>query len=439
MIDSPPGTGKSTAILSRENQTVNQSPTIYFVERISEIYRYTESCVHLETPAKDDNHSTLTESLLSLLKQGKSIATSHALLANMTAEHWYEVSKHNYKYVIDEAITEVRKVLEIRSKDIEKLVGDGYLVIEEKGEHSFVRVTQKEGYEEHQKLLSKIHTGQTKLLGDPSGEAKDCTYVLVWGIHPDTFLCASSIEVLTYQSEGSFLHKYLEMLKIDIKKKSIINGEIVPYVYQDGSRYRDLIVVHDGKQNDFAVTRGDKLDSGLTSTWYGSEHRKRNSPKLKKVRANVLSFFRSMGKDCTQETFAFTSPEKSKDSVTYSDFYNRTLHKKLDVSRGSNTSTLDYDFKKVTFLPQNIRGVNDFAHKQYMAYLCNTYPIQPLQAAFAQEGFAIDTDDYALNQLIQWVFRGAVRNGKPMTVFIPNRRMRRMFLKWLGYSDEELF
>lgn len=442
VFDAPPGQGKSSMALEREKRTANNQPNIYFVERVSEIGRYIAECVHLETPVKSLQCETLTESLLALLKRGKSIVTSHALLSNMTVEHWYEVAKHGYKYVIDEAITEVRKVLEVRSSDIEKLIDDGYLEVIEIGEYSYVKVTKKEGYEKHQKLLKLIQTGQTKLQGESSKKGRDCTYVLVWGIHPETFLSARAIEILTYQSEGSFLHKYLEMLGIEIKKMSVVNSEIVPYRYQDGAAYRKLITVHNGKQNDFAVTRGDRLDSGLTSTWYGKGKDKQSKKRRKKVQSALLSVYREWRRKfgCNQETFAFTCPEKAKLDVVYKEFYGVKLHKKHQAFKAqSRKSEPDYDVRKVTSIPQNTRGVNEYKHKQFMAYMCNTYPLQPIQAAFAQEGLPVDNGDYALNQLIQWLFRGCVRASQPMTVFIPNRRMRHLFLRWLGYSDEELF
>jgi len=424
-------------VLKREKQTTDRQPTIYFVERISEIKRYVKKCEHLVTPSQVSGCSTLTEALLKLLEQGKSIVTSHALLSNMTTKHWLEVSLHQYKYVIDETITEVRKRLEVSACDIEKLIDDGYLEITEQDDCLYVSVTPKEGYNQHQALLTQIKSGQTKLNGEPSTGDKKSTYELVWGIHPKTFLSAKSIEILTYQSEGSFLHKYLEMLGIEIKKMSVVAGEIVPYRYQNGAVFRELIRVHKGKQNDFAVSRGDSLDSGLTANWYRREQKKKDSKALKKAKAATLSFFRECGAECSQKTFAFTCPKSMVSTVARSEYFNKTLHKKHDAAKAQ--CKVDFNTEKITYLPQNIRGVNEYGHKQFMAYLCNTYPIFPIQLAFAQEGYPIDKDAYALNQLIQWIFRGCVRNGQPITVFIPNRRMRYMFLNWLGYSEKELF
>ena len=51
----------------------------------------------------------------------------------------------------------------------------------------------------------------------------------------------------------------------------------------------------------------------------------------------------------------------------------------------------------------------------------------------------LNEETYALNRMIQWLWRGCIRNDQEMYVYIPSRRMRHLFLKWLGYTEEELF
>jgi hypothetical protein len=41
-------------------------------------------------------------------------------------------------------------------------------------------------------------------------------------------------------------------------------------------------------------------------------------------------------------------------------------------------------------------------------------------------------DAYALTELIQWVWRSRVRKGQPITLYLPNPRMRRLMAEWLG-------
>ena len=38
---------------------------------------------------------------------------------------------------------------------------------------------------------------------------------------------------------------------------------------------------------------------------------------------------------------------------------------------------------------------------------------------------------FALSELVQFVYRSAIRNGKPIDVYIPSKRMRDLFIEWL--------
>ena len=51
---------------------------------------------------------------------------------------------------------------------------------------------------------------------------------------------------------------------------------------------------------------------------------------------------------------------------------------------------------------------------------------------FIKRGTNIDQDRYALSEMIQWIFRSAIRKGKPIDIYIPSQRMRELFKKWLG-------
>jgi hypothetical protein len=50
-----------------------------------------------------------------------------------------------------------------------------------------------------------------------------------------------------------------------------------------------------------------------------------------------------------------------------------------------------------------------------------------------------DSDLFATNMMVQFIFRSAIRNGQPITVYIPSKRMRHLFLRWLGYTETELY
>ena len=101
----------------------------------------------------------------------------------------------------------------------------------------------------------------------------------------------------------------------------------------------------------------------------------------------------------------------------------------------------------VRFVPNTTRGTNDHAGCTHAVYLYDQHPNPQLltflgMARNSQDAYQF-CDAYALTELVQWLFRSAIRVGglnstgrqyKPrrrVTVYIPSQRMRNLLLNWL--------
>ena len=86
---------------------------------------------------------------------------------------------------------------------------------------------------------------------------------------------------------------------------------------------------------------------------------------------------------------------------------------------------------KAGFLPCNSKGTNSFRHKTALAYLLNIFPNTALANYLSANGVPLDRDRYALSEMIQWIWRSAIRDGKEVTLYVPSRRMRTLLTDWL--------
>src|SRR5436190_1764841 len=79
-----------------------------------------------------------------------------------------------------------------------------------------------------------------------------------------------------------------------------------------------------------------------------------------------------------------------------------------------------------------LRATNKYRHKDVLAFCLNRY-MNPIEKHFFdQQNVKVDEDLLALSYLLQWIFRSAVREGKPVHIYIPSRRMRDLLKKWLN-------
>ena len=51
---------------------------------------------------------------------------------------------------------------------------------------------------------------------------------------------------------------------------------------------------------------------------------------------------------------------------------------------------------------------------------------------FARYGVKIDRDEIALSEMLQWIWRSAIRDGKPVNLYIPSYRMRHLLIDWMN-------
>ena len=57
--------------------------------------------------------------------------------------------------------------------------------------------------------------------------------------------------------------------------------------------------------------------------------------------------------------------------------------------------------------------------------------MNPFVIRWLEEDKGAFDDEYALTEMIQWVWRSRVRNGRSITLNLPSPRMRRLMEKWL--------
>ena len=83
------------------------------------------------------------------------------------------------------------------------------------------------------------------------------------------------------------------------------------------------------------------------------------------------------------------------------------------------------------------RGTNDYIDCSTAIYLWDQH-LNPYVSRWL--GLANDkaaNDRYAVTELVQWLYRTAVRRGEPVTLYMPSPRMRRLLSSWLDAEDLE--
>ena len=89
------------------------------------------------------------------------------------------------------------------------------------------------------------------------------------------------------------------------------------------------------------------------------------------------------------------------------------------------------------FIPCNARATNDYRDRTVLAYCANLFMNPFVRRYLAVDGVMPSNDDYALSIMIQWIWRSAIRDGKPVDVYIPSKRMRTLLQEWITRTQAE--
>lgn len=85
-----------------------------------------------------------------------------------------------------------------------------------------------------------------------------------------------------------------------------------------------------------------------------------------------------------------------------------------------------------SFVSMTSRATNKYKDKTYLAYLVNRY-LNPIERKFFEQyGVKMDEDTWALSELVQWIWRSGIRDGKKISIYIPNKRMRDFLKEFLN-------
>lgn len=89
----------------------------------------------------------------------------------------------------------------------------------------------------------------------------------------------------------------------------------------------------------------------------------------------------------------------------------------------------------MTFVPSNAKATNKLVTRTKLMYGLNKFLRPSVVALLRNRGFDVDEDQWALSELVQWIWRSAIRIGKPIQILILSKRMRDLFLAWLGVDE----
>jgi hypothetical protein len=422
VVDSPCGSGKTFWSIQYINKLPRTSRVLFITPFLSECDRIVAGCSkkRFVQPNVRAGRGKKINNLLDLIVANKNIVSTHALFSSIDRTFIRELKKHNYILIIDEAMNVLNRIniysgeyqeLEDNGSDKKELSDLNTLIeygILKQGEGDEVFWENNAPLGKYDFIKKKADTGNLFIMDGN---------LLMWTFpfeifNEDVF---SSVYILTYQFDYQIHSYYFKYYNIPYEKVEVVGGEgsyrLVPYESQDVDRKfrieaKKLIEICENRKMNSIGSPSLNMDGMVPKTAMSISWYNQNRDKMKLVQNNVTNFWKNIVGATGNEKMwtCFKEHEKS--------LLNGVLCKK-------------------GFIAINARATNDFANKKYLCYLANRYLNPCMIRFFSKRDIHLNQDEFALAELIQWIWRSAIRNGEKIYLYIPSERMRNLLKKWL--------
>lgn len=394
VVDARMGRGKSSAAIRYMNRYKGAKRFLYITPYLNEVDRICEQC---DFDQSDSDYMSKSAELKTHIRHGKNVAATHSLFYLMDEEALELVRANHYSLIIDESIQVIER-MNVTDKDFALIISQ----LADVGENGVVRWKDKE------------YDGRFcdyKELAD-AGSLRMIDSALLNVMNPDMLRSFDEVFMLTYLFDGQYQKAYLDFFGFDYR---IIGVELDEDGYHFSNApdspppldYRSLIRIVDTP----AMNKVGDGKFALSKNWFtrrGYDH-----PDIRALRNNLKKFFQGV-------------PGGSHDSRLWTSF--KDARDKLTDRRTGR-------FRN-NFLQVSARATNEFRNRTDIAYMANRFVDPNLLKFFSERDIEINSDHFALSEMLQWIWRSAIRDNKPINLYIPSSRMRELLIDWMNSTSE---
>lgn len=405
VVDSIMGSSKTTYFIEYMKNNPDKR-FIYITPFLDEIKRVQSEVPFLRSPKAVNGRKM--ENFKKIIMAGNSVGTTHAMLSRFDLQTQEAIEVGEYELILDE-VAEVVHPFQFDSESDKKTFFEDLGGVDDEGYLYWDK--EKNPIEDYKgRYYDIMILCENRNLVQVDGR----TYM--WELPINIFKKFSKVHILTYLFNGSYQKSYFDLFGINYNYKSMKNGTLVDYEEtspKEKAQIKRLINITDNER----LNKIGEPDFSLSSTWFKNNVKKsgRETVFQKSIRLNLDNWFQNICKG------------KSIDNM-------------WSVYKSYETRLKGKGYTK-GFVSYNSRATNDYRHKKNLAYVLNLFPHTSMTMYFREKDIEIDSDEYALSILLQWIWRSRIRDYKSpeddrkINLYLPSLRMRTLLNNWLDSTD----
>lgn len=393
VIDAIMGAGKTSRMIEEIEKAEESRKFIYITPFLDEIDRVQKSVKSrtFKAPSNNVEGGRKLTSLKRLIENGEDIAATHSLFEMADDELIELLELSNYTLILDEVMDVIDKA-KISSSDMRLLLDKGIIKIDN---NRVIWTASRVEYEQGR-------FDDIRILAEAGNLYYHRNQFLIWAFPPRVFKAFDNVTILTYLFDAQIMRYYFDLYEIPYAKYSIKDGEITAYDRHADNRAElfELIDLYDGDHN----RHGEHSEFAFSKGWMN----RRTDEELEEIQKSIYSYVRRIAK------------AKSGDVIwtTLKDFRHHLQGR--GYSKG--------------FVPVNERATNQYKDRHVVVYAFSRF-MNPIEKSFFQDnGVRVDEELLALSDMLQLIWRSRIRESKPIKLYLPPARMRKLLKRWANYE-----
>ena len=387
------GRGKSSAAINHINNHPDER-FLVITPYLDEVDRYKKSCPshHFKEPFRR-NGSKLID-IKHLIRNGENVVSTHALFQRFDQELINLCQSLHYTLIMDE-VAEVVQEYEIKKDDIDILLRD-FCDVDDRGKLIWRDEDQEYAGDFFYEIKNLCNLGGLAIIRGK---------ILMWLFPVEVFKAFSDVYILTYMFNAQLQRYYYDYYNLKYSYWHIEGNAIDNYRFTPGKAFHYFSTDYGNIINILDNTKMNVIgdpDYSLSKSWYDKY---KGSALITQLKNNLLNYFRHIRNDNSKDNIWTTFKE-----------YKQSLSGK-GYTKG--------------FIPLNMRATNAYRDRTSAAYMVNVFLNPIIKGFFTDHGVTVDEDGYALSEMLQWIWRSAIRDGNPIWIYIPSKRMRTLLQNWI--------
>lgn len=387
------GAGKTSAAINYMN--ASDKRFIFITPYLNECERIIDGCQIKDFKSPKDKPRSKLTNLHYLLSKKHNISSTHALFSSYTDETVKLIKNGNYTLIMDE-VFEIVKEINISKGDVADLIQRNYIEIDKE---TFVVKWLYDDYKgtTFQDMMLRAKAGTLLYYNDT---------FLFWMFPLKVFQAFDEIIILTYLFEAQLQKYYFDINGLEYSYIGVVKNENGEYYFSEKDNHFTKIT---GLKDKVNILDSDKLNNignekfAFSSSW--SERKFRNSKNAEKVKNNMYNVLRHI--------------------------YHGNCGNSMWTSFKAQRKQISPNGYSKCFVPCSCRATNEFRNRKNLVYCVNIFFNPFLKRYFEERGCKVNEDQYALSEMLQWIWRSSIRDGQSINIYIPSCRMRNLLIEWL--------